>query len=49
MIKRDSEKLSLYPPKFGGTSLTMESGTHISGASPTFVPKNSGGATPTML
>src|SRR5207247_5500569 len=42
-------KIIFVPPQLGGTCFIIDSGTHTSGAWPTFVPKNSGGATPTML
>ena len=41
-------KFSLYAPHAGGTHFIIDEGTQMSGASPTLVPKNSGGATPTM-
>src|SRR5215472_16946101 len=45
---RDSNMLSLYPSQPGGISLCIDRGIQMSGDSPTVVPKNSGGATPTI-
>ena len=44
----DSEKFSLYLPQPGGMTPAIDNGAQASGASPTLVPKNSAGATPTM-